>query len=128
MPSIFSTVPEKDYFGFYSGTELDYQKVVKFADFEKKDISRATDIPVTSIRYEPAKMPKELKDRLTEWANLFNLVGGYFNGDARKTALWFKIPNPLLGSITPRDMIRIGRYKKLVSFVLNSLNENRRAS
>lgn len=128
MSSGFSNIAEKDYIGFYSGNDLDYQKVVKFADLEKKDISRATNIPLTSIRYEEGKMPKELKDRIAEWANLFNLVGGYFNGDARKTALWFKMPNPLLGNITPRDMIRIGRYKKLISFVLNSLNENRRAS
>lgn len=128
MPTIFSTVPDKDYLKFDSGTGLDYQKVVKFAEMEKKDVSRATDIPVSSIRYEVEKMPKELKDRLTEWANLFNLVAGYFKGDAGKTSMWFKIPNPLLGNISPRDMIRIGRYKKLISFVLNSLNENRRAS
>jgi hypothetical protein len=126
MASIFSTVPDKDYLGFDSGSALDYQKVVKFAELEKKDVSRATGIPISSVRYEVEKMPKELKDRLSEWANLFNLVAGYFNGDPRKTALWFKMPNPLLGEISPRDMIRIGRYKKLISFVLNSLNENRR--
>jgi hypothetical protein len=128
MPSIFSTVPDKDYLGFDSGSTIDFQKVVKFAGLEKKDVSRATGIPVSSVRYEEEKIPRELKDRLTEWANLFNLVAGYFNGDAKKTSLWFKMTNPLLGNITPRDMIRIGRYKKLVSFVLNSLNENRRTN
>lgn len=127
MSLMFSTVPDKDYLGFDSGSVMDYQKVVKFAEMEKKDVSRATGIPVTSVRYEEEKIPKELRDRLTEWANLFNLVAGYFKGDARKTSLWFKMPNPLLGNITPRDMIRIGRYKKLISFVLNSLNENHRA-
>ncbi len=127
MSSIFSTIPDKDYLGFDLGTTMDYQKVVKFTELEKKDVSRATGIPVSSIRYEDEKMPKELKDRLTEWANLFNLVAGYFQGDARKTALWFKMANPLLGNIPPRDMIRFGRYKKLISFVFNSLNENSQA-
>jgi uncharacterized protein (DUF2384 family) len=128
MPSLFSTMPDKDYLGFDSGSAIDFQKVVKFAELEKRDVSRATGIPLGSVRYEEERIPKELKDRLTEWANLFNLVAGYFKGDARKTSMWFKIPNPLLGNISPRDMIRVGRYKKLISFVLNSLNENRRDS
>jgi uncharacterized protein (DUF2384 family) len=127
-PSIFATVPQKDYLGFYSGSNLDYQNIVKFAEMEKKDVSRATGIPVTSIRYEEEKIPNELKDRLTEWAVLFNLVAGYFRGDKRKTVIWFKVPNPLLGNISPRDMIRIGRYKRLNSFVLSTLAEEQKAS
>jgi hypothetical protein len=123
---LFSTVPDKDYLGFYSGSNLNYQDVVKFAALEKKDVSRATGVPISSIRYDD-KIPQELRERLTEWANLFNLVAGYFRGDVRKTALWFQIRNPLLGELSPRDMIRIGRYKKLISFVLNSLSENQRA-
>ena len=125
-PTIFSTVPKKDYLGFYSGDNLDYQGVVKFAELEKKDISRAVGIPVTSIRYEESKIPHELKERLLEWAALFNLVAEYFHGDARKTALWFKVPNPLLGNLTPRDTIRIGRFKRLMSFVLNTVGESRK--
>jgi hypothetical protein len=124
---LFSTVPEKDYLGFYSGTDLNYQNVVKFAEMEKKDVSRATGVPLSSIRYDE-KIPQELRDRLIEWANLFNLVAEYFRGDVRKTALWFQIRNPLLGEISPRDMIRVGRYKRLISFVLNSLSENRRSN
>jgi hypothetical protein len=31
-----------------------------------------------------------------------------------------------LGNITPRDMIRIGRFKKLHRFILNALSENER--
>jgi hypothetical protein len=123
---LFSTVPEKDYLGFYSGSDLNYQDVVKFAEMEKKDVSRATGVPLSSIRYDE-KIPQELRERLMEWANLFNLVAGYFHGDGHKTILWFQMPNPLLGELSPRDMIRIGRYKKLISFVLNSLSENRRA-
>jgi uncharacterized protein (DUF2384 family) len=127
-PSLFATVPQKDYLGFYSGSNLDYQNIVKFAEMEKKDVSRATGIPVASIRYEEEKIPNELRDRLTEWGVLFNLVAEYFHGDRRKTVIWFKVPNPLLGNISPRDMIRIGRYKRLNSFVLNTLAESRKAS
>jgi hypothetical protein len=38
--------------------------------------------------------------------------------------LWFKTKNPLLGSISPRDMIRYGRYEKLRRFVMEALEEN----
>jgi hypothetical protein len=44
----------------------------------------------------------------------------YFNGDACKVALWFELANPMLGNISPRNMIRAGRYKRLLNFVLDS--------
>jgi uncharacterized protein (DUF2384 family) len=52
-----------------------------------------------------------------------NLVAQFF-GDEQKTVLWLKTPNPLLGDMTPRDMIRIGRFKKLRRFIQNALSEN----
>jgi hypothetical protein len=54
-------------------------------------------------------------------------VVGFFEGDVAKTALWFRLPNPMLGDISPRDMIRFGRYEKVQQFVLDALNENLQA-
>ncbi len=51
-------------------------------------------------------------------------VVGFFEGDVAKTALWFRLPNPLLGDISPRDMIRYGRHIKLQQFVMDALAEN----
>lgn len=34
--------------------------------------------------------------------------------------MWFELPNPMLGNISPRNMIRAGRYKRLVNFVLDA--------
>ncbi len=121
--SLFDTVPN-DYFKFFKKGNADAKKVVDFLEFEKKDISEAANIPLASVRYD-TKMPKELKERLFEWANAINLVGSYFD-DKEKTILWFKISNPLLGNISPKDMIRIGRYKKLIRFIQNSLSENKK--
>src|ERR1043166_1415219 len=73
---------------------------------------------------KPQKMPLELKERLTEWATALNLVYGFFK-DKDKTILWFSIPNPLLGDMTPRDMIRVGRFKKLLNFIQTALEENK---
>jgi hypothetical protein len=42
-----------------------------------------------------------------------------------KTELWFRLPNPLLGNVSPRDMIRYGRYETMRDFIYTSLSENR---
>lgn len=48
--------------------------------------------------------------------------------DSPKAAMthqeWFLTPNPLLGNISPVDMIKMGRYKKLCKWVFNQLDEN----
>jgi hypothetical protein len=69
-------------------------------------------------------MPADLKLRLIEWATAINLVATYFN-DLNKTMLWFQVSNPLLGDMSPRDMIRIGRFKKLQKFIQTALSENK---
>lgn len=121
---IFANVPEQDYLSFFQNDKPVYNRIIDFLNFKKEDISKATEVPLTSVRYDN-KIPKELHDRIKEWAILLNLVAEHFNGDRTKTALWFTTPNPLLGNITPRDMIRFGRYKKLFKFIFNALAENK---
>ena len=122
---IFATVPNKDYLSFYQDERPQYNKIVDFLEFKKDDISKAVGVPLSSVRYD-AKMPAELQERIREWATLLNLVAEHFQGDGQKTVLWFTTLNPLLGNITPRDLIRFGRYKKLFKFVVNALAENKR--
>ena len=83
----------------------------------------ATGLKKNSIRYEPNRIPIELIDRLREWAIAINLVASYFK-EQEKTMLWFGTTNPLLGNMSPRDMIRLGRFKKLFTFIQNALDEN----
>lgn len=120
---IFSTVAKKDYLSLFDKGEASPSKIIEFVDFKKEEVAQATGVPTNSIRYDK-RMPHILKDRLREFATLLNLVAQFFEGDAAKTALWFKTPNPILGNISPRDMIRFGRYKKLLKFILNALSEN----
>jgi hypothetical protein len=37
---------------------------------------------------------------------LCDQVVGFFDGDTNRAVLWFRSPNPLLGDLSPRDMIR----------------------
>ena len=122
---IFATVSKEDHLSFFQDDKPRYNRIVEFMEFKKEDISKATDVPLSSVRYDE-KIPKELHERIREWAILLNLVAEHFKGDAPKTALWFTMPNPLLGNIAPRDMIRFGRYKKLFKFIVNALAENKR--
>jgi uncharacterized protein (DUF2384 family) len=122
--TLFGTVPKEDRLALFASGHTDYQKVVRLLDFSKRDVAKASSIPSISVRYDH-KMPKELAERLQEWAIALTLVAQYFQ-DEHKTVLWFKTPNPLLGNITPRDMIRVGRFKKLQRFIQNALDENER--
>ena len=125
QPALFNSVPKNDYLNLFHDGKVDGQKVVKFLNYKKQDVSVATNVPVSSIRYDAHKIPAELEERLREWAIALNLVEGFFK-DRHKTMLWFSTPNPLLGSMTPRDMIRLGRFKKLLNFVQTALAENQR--
>lgn len=122
--ALFENIPKQDYLGLFANEgATDYQKVVKLLDLRKKDVARASNVSVQSVRYDPPRMPKELQERLFEWAIALNLVAQFFK-DERKTLLWFKTPNPLLGDMTPRDMIKVGRFRKLRRFIQNALAEN----
>lgn len=126
MPNpLFETVPGKDYLSLFHDDKVVPTKVVEFFRFKTKDISRAMEIPTASVRYD-YRMPDALRERLSEWGVLINLVAEFFEGDIPKTAQWFIIPNPLLGNLSPRDMIRLGRYKKLLKFIQTAVSENTR--
>jgi len=128
--AFFNTVPKKDFFHFFEKSmdekpRVQPKKVVDFLEFSKNDVAAAADESPSSVRYDD-KMPIELRERIEEWAIAINLVGSFFN-EANKTMMWFKVPNPLLGNMTPRDMIRIGRSKRLMRFIQTALGENKKA-
>lgn len=125
MPTaLFNNIPLEDRMQLFANGEPEGKKITDLLNYKKQDVSAATGVPLASIRYD-IKMPAELRDRLVEWATALNLVAEYFN-DVEKTILWFKVPNPLLGNISPRDMIRLGRFKKLIKFIQTALDENLR--
>jgi hypothetical protein len=68
---------------------------------------------------KPARLAGD--DELTV---LCEKVVGFFDGNVAKAALWFRLPNSLLGDIAPRDMIRFGRSAKLQEFVVEALADN----
>jgi hypothetical protein len=96
---------------------------MRFLELRKPDVAKIAGVAPSSVRFDQ-KIPKDVLDRLMEIANICGLVAQFFEGDVAKTALWFRTKNPLLGNISPRDMIRYGRYEKLRRFVMDALEEN----
>jgi len=119
-PNLFSTV-SNDSLHFWQGNTLNYQKVRDFTGFGVRDIARMTGAAQSSVRFD-SKAPKEVREHLENIANICNLVFQFFQDDV-KTKLWLQTPNPMLGNVSPRDMLRFGRYSKLLRFINQAMEE-----
>lgn len=121
--NLFATVPSKDHLGFWAKQTLDAQRVANFLSLNKREVARISDVSPASVRWDH-KIPQEVVQHLTEIAVICTLVAQFFQGDRTKTQLWFQTKNPLLGDISPRDMVRYGRHEKLRRVVMDALAEN----
>ncbi|MFO1503559.1 MAG: antitoxin Xre/MbcA/ParS toxin-binding domain-containing protein [Steroidobacteraceae bacterium] len=119
-PTLFQNIAG-DPLNFWRGQALDLRKVRDFANLSNKDISRIAGVAPTSVRFDD-KVPVEVREHMENIANVCNLVFEFFQDDV-KTKLWLQTPNPMLGNTSPKDMIRVGRYKKLMQFVSDALRE-----
>jgi len=124
-PALFRNIAP-DSLKFWRDNELDLKKVREFTELNNSDISRITGIAQSSVRFD-GKVPGEILEHMANIANICNLVYGFFNSDV-KTKLWLQTPNPMLGNTAPRDMIRVGRYPKLLKFVTQALEDGQTAS
>jgi len=120
---LFASVHKSDPLQFWANHGLDYSRVTDFLDFDTNELSKLGGISKNSVRLD-SRIPRDLKERLEQIANICNLVAEYFAADSQKTALWFHTINPMLGDISPRDMIRLGRYKRLLKFITEARGEN----
>lgn len=120
---LFANIHSKDYLGFWADQTLRAKTVADFVGLDRREIARVAGVSAASVRWDQ-KIPREVLDRLTEIAVVCALVAQFFEGDVVKTKLWFQTRNPLLANLSPRDMIRYGRYEKLRRFVMEALVEN----
>jgi Protein of unknown function (DUF2384) len=121
--NLFQNVYRADHLHFWDGQDLNYRKVAAFLNLSRAEISSLSGVAKSSVRYDD-KIPDAVRDRLQSIANVCNIVYDYF-GDTAKTALWFKTANPMLGNLSPQDMVRFGRYKKLLRFITVAVEEER---
>jgi len=115
---LFDSIPQ-DYFQFGEGSAFQPKSVSDVLGLKKEDVSKLASVSQRSVRYDEA-IPEQVKERLQEIAITVNMVAKFFDGDTNKTVLWFKTRNPLLGDISPKEMIRLGRYERLRKFIVNA--------
>ena len=120
----FDVIYDRDHLAFFQGDELQTRNVVDFLGLTNTDVSKIAKVSKATVRYDE-RIPSEVYERLLEIANLCNLVAEFFPREPHKVKLWFTTPNPQFGNISPRDMIRFGRYNKLRQFVLDAREEAR---
>ena len=118
-PSIVSHIAREDLLHLYRDGRPDYKRIADLIKLSKADLSKISRVAKSSVRFD-ANIPEPVAQRLREIANIANLVAEFFAGDVQKVGLWFEVANPMLGNVSPRDMIRIGRYKRLLNFVLEA--------
>lgn len=126
-PALFQNLPQGDPLGFGFGSHFDPEKVRDFLRLKKDEVSRLADVSVKSVRYD-ASIPAAIRERFEEIAVTCNMVAEVFGGDAEKTALWFRTKNPMLGDVSPRDMIRMRRFDRLRRFVAGAVADRAMAA
>lgn len=119
-PGLFATVAPDDLLAFGRGADFNPKLVVDWMDLSKNEVSKIASVAKASVRYDDAA-PRAVVERLEEIANIANMVAGIFEGDLAKAALWFRTKNPMLGDISPRDMVRLGRYDRLRKFIVTAI-------
>ena len=70
---------------------------------------------------------EKVEERTVKQSAKIRLLMSYLNGfygSSKKANKWLEVPNPLLGNVSPKDMIRVGRLDKLIKFVETELAEN----
>lgn len=112
-------IAQRDLLNLYPEGDPDYKRIADLIQLSKADLSKLGNVAKSSVRFDE-HIPSEVAERLREYANIANLVAEFFEGDAQKVALWFELTNPMLGNVSPRIMIRAGRYKRLLNFVLEA--------
>ena len=120
---MFDNIYRADSLKFWANHGLDYERVRDVVGLTNDDLSRVAHVAKSSVRFDE-RIPPVLKERMEQIANCCLLVAEHFDGNAQKASLWFKTPNPMLGNVSPRDMIRYGRFSKLQRFVTGALSED----
>lgn len=120
--AIFGNLPRADVLRFGTGSQFHPEKVRDFLQLKKVDVSRMAGVSQKSVRYDDA-IPAAVLERFEQIAITCNLVAEAFDGDVDKTALWFRTKNPMLGDVSPRDMIRLRRFDRLRRFIMGAIAE-----
>ena len=113
MPAL--TLPESVLGLFLSNGEVSVEKTCEFLEISKKQLAAAFGVSENVIR--PERMSQVTKDRFYKLAEAIERAALLLEKDANKTKLWFRLPNPNLGDISPRSLIIAKRSEVVLNFI-----------
>ena len=116
----FDNFPVADLLGFGAGEAFRPEQVRDFLRLESEDISRLANMSIAQVRLN-TKVPVVLREKFAEIAVTCNVVAHIFGGDVDKTSLWFRVKNPSIGDVAPREMIRLCRFDRLRRHIANAV-------
>jgi len=90
---------------------------------EKRTLQKSDLEYIHKVSTEPPTDPY-LMEVIEISERVFKLVVDYFKGDEEKAWGWLNAKNPLLGDVSPWEMIKQGRHKRLLEFVESQLDDN----
>ena len=92
------------------------QMLINFLGLTVEDISKFTGVPKADIIVD-SKTSIITSEKLHAIAIMCQKISDFYQGDGESVVDWFQFANPLLGNISPTDMIRFGRLDKLSLFI-----------
>lgn len=116
-----------DYLQFGSGRQFKAKEVADYLRLTKMEVARLASVEEDEVRYDD-DAPAAVRKCLEEIAATINLVARQFDGDVERTVVWFKARNPMLGDVSPQDMIRRGRHSRLRLFIGRAMDNEQEAS
>lgn len=71
------------------------------------------------LKHESKANPKNIT-----YQQVLKEIIEFFNYDKDKALVWYMTKNPLLGDISPFEMVKIGKGQKLMKFIRSQLDGN----
>ncbi len=119
---ILNSVPNSDPIGFWPQGNFEPKLLADFVSISKQDWGRIANVKPSTVRFD-ARIPPAVKQHMERVATICSLVAELFDNNISKTKLWLDTPNPTLGNISPKGMIRYGKYERVLKFVLLAKSE-----
>ena len=66
-----------------------------------------------------------MENEYDEMHEIVSLIQEHMKWSLDEALLWMDTPNPLLGNVSPMEMIEVGRGYKVMKFVKTAIDENK---
>jgi hypothetical protein len=126
MPGVAVPQPERgaDPLGFWTDGIFRARKVARFLDFTARDLKKISALIAARTGHLGERNLPGQDSVLQTLAVSCSRVAQYFEGNAAKTQLWFRLDNPMLGNVSPRTLILTGRAERLQQLIEDALAES----